>query len=51
MSKRRVTLLIADDVDKKILNRMANRIAKTHKHISYSQICDEIFRREFKIKK
>jgi hypothetical protein len=50
MGKRRVTLMIDDNVDKKILNRVANRLVKTKAHVSYSQIVVEILKREFKLK-
>lgn len=50
MGRRTTIIMIDDEVFKKLYCRMANRIAKTSDACSFSKICNEIFRKEFKLK-
>jgi len=44
MSKR-VTIVIADDLDKKIRTKQANEIKKTSGSVSYSATIDKVLRK------
>ncbi len=48
MGRRRTTIMIDDEMFKKLTHRMANRIAKTSDACSFSTICNEVFQKEFK---
>ena len=50
MGRRRTTIMIDDAVFVKLTHRMAERIARTSDACSFSTICNEIFRKEFKLK-
>jgi len=44
MSKR-MTIMIADDLDKKIRIKQSNEIKKTSSHVSYSATINQILRK------
>lgn len=46
---KRITIMVAEDVDKKIRNIQAKRITTTQSSYSYSRAIDEILRKGLKI--
>lgn len=46
---KRITIMVSEDVDKKIRNIQAKRITTTQSSYSYSRAIDEILRKGLKI--
>lgn len=45
---RRVTIMISDDLDKKVRNRQAKLIQSDHNTHSYSSVINEVLRKHLK---
>ena len=50
MMAKRTTMMIDDDVDKKIRSLRAKLILETSKNVSYSQVINELLRKSLKQK-
>lgn len=46
---KRVTIMIADDLDKKIRNKQAKLIQATSKSVSFSSVINDVIRGKYKV--